>query len=230
MSNQQAFAAYPPRVEHIKILDYVEEVDGKFYARDIGRSFTLFGKVFLLFGDTFVLNSEGQYVGYANNTLAIIEDIAEPLKSKYLNYSLDGIVEPFIRFTPEEQQLVDDNNGRVVLWAFGGAIEMDDGTGRLWYQKSVEHEEGGGLKDVGTGIAKITESHGTEQQPYLQRFEGLMWGPDQPRMGTFTAIKDNGFIYLYGDRPDGMVILARAVDFMPVLGYNHIGHTQAYKF
>ena len=229
MSNKQGFAAYPPKVEHMEILGYVEEANGIFNSRDIGRSFKLFGQVFLIFGDTFCNNSKGESVGLANNTVAIIKDIGEPLKSKYLDVGENGIIEPFIGLFPVEQQLEDDEMGRVVLWAFGGVVEMEDGTGRLWYQKNIDHGCGN-LEYVGTGIAKVAESYGCEQQPSVQRFEGLMWGPEQPRMGTFTAIKDNGFIYLYGDRPDGKIILARVISVMAVLEDRQVRYKEAYRY
>ena len=206
MANKQGFAAYPPTVESNKILGYVEEVNGIFHSRDIGRSFELFGNVYLKFGDTFCNNSNGEFVGLANNTVAIIEDTSQPLKSQYLEVEENGFIEPFIQLTYEEQKFEEKKEGRVVLWAFGGVVEMEDGTGRLWYQKSIDHGSGN-LKYCGTGIAKVVGNWG--YQPIAQRMDNLIFGPDEPRMGTFTAIADGDFIYLYGDRPDGKIILAR---------------------
>ncbi|KAF6220757.1 hypothetical protein HO133_003191 [Letharia lupina] len=207
MTNKQGFAAYPPKVKHTEILGYVEEVNGIFHSRDIGRGFELFGNVYLEFGDTFCNDSNGEFVGLANNTVAIIEDTNQPLKSKYLEVEENGFIKPFIPLTFEEQQL----EGRVVLWAFGGVVEMKDGTGRLWYQKSIDHGSGN-LEYFGTGVAKVIENYGEEQQPIVHRMDNLTFGPDEPRMGTFTAIADGDFIYLFGDRPDGKIILARVYD------------------
>lgn len=208
MTNKQGFAAYPPKVEHIEILGYVEELNGIFHSRDISRSFELFGKVFLKFGDTFCNDSNGQFVGLANNTVAIIQDRDQPLKSKYLEIEENGFIKPFIQLTAEEKQIEEQKWGRVVLWAFGGVVEMEDGTGRLWYQKSIDHGYGN-MEYIGTGIAKILEICGCDQQPVAQRIDELIFGPDEPRMGTFTAISDGDYIYLYGDRPDGKIVLAR---------------------
>ena len=208
MAKKQGFAAYPPKVEYTEILGYVEEVNGIFHSRDIGRSFELFGKVYLEFGDTFCNDNNGDFVGLANNTVAIIEDTDQPLKSKYLEVEENGFISPFIKLTPEEQQLEDNKMGRVVLWAFGGVVEMKDGTGRLWYQKSIDHGFGN-LEYFGTGIAEVLERYGCDQQPITRRTDDLIFGPDEPRMGTFTAIAHEDFIYLYGDRPDGKIILAR---------------------
>lgn len=206
MASKQGFAAYPPTVKSIKILGYVEEVNGIFHSRDIARSFELFGNVYLKFGDTFCNNSNGEFVGLANNTVAVIEDTTQPLKSKYLEVEENGFIKPFIQLTSDEQQSEDRKEGRVVLWAFGGVIETDNGSGRVWYQKSIDHGNGN-LEYCGTGIAKIVDNRGG--QPIAQRMDSLIFGPEEPRMGTFTAIVHGGYVYLYGDRPDGKIILAR---------------------
>ena len=208
MANEEGFAAYPPKVEQTEILGYVEDVDGIFRSRDIGRSFELFGNVYLKFGDTFCNDGDGDFIGLSNNTLAIIEDIKKPLKSKYLNVFEHGLIQPFINTTYAEKQLEDRKEGRVVLWAFGGVIEMKDGTGRLWYQKSIDRSDGN-PEYIGTGIVKVVRNHLTWRQPVAERMTNLLFGPEEPRMGTFTAITDGDFIYLYGDRPDGEIILAR---------------------
>ena len=83
---------------------------------------------------------------------------------------------------------------------------MKDGTGRLWYQKSIDHGNGN-VEYIGTGIAKIIENG--DGQPIAERIDELIFGPNEPRMGTFTAIAEGAVIYLYGDRPDGKIVLAR---------------------
>ncbi|KAL9077253.1 MAG: hypothetical protein Q9161_000519 [Pseudevernia consocians] len=206
MANKQGFAAYPPKVVQTEILGYVEDVNSIFYSRDIGRSFELFGNIYLKFGDTFCNNSKGEFVGLASNTVAIIEDAKQPLKSKYLEVEENGFIKPFIQLTSEAHKLEESKLGRVALWAFGGVVEMEDGTGRLWYQKSVDHGSGN-LEYFGTGVAKVIESW--SEMPIAHRMDNLIFGPDEPRMGTFTAIVNGDFIYLYGDRPDGKIILAR---------------------
>lgn len=202
MAKKQGFAAYPPTVEGVKILGYVEEVSGIFHSRDIARSFELFGNVYLKFGDTFCIDNKGEFVGLASNTVAVIQDKTQPLRTKYLGVEENGFIKPFIQLTPEEQQY----EGRVVLWAFGGVIKMDDGSGRVWYQKSIDHGLGN-LEYCGTGIAKVVDNSGG--QPIAERMDNFIFGPEEPRMGTFTAIADGDFVYLYGDRPDGKIILAR---------------------
>lgn len=116
--------------------------------------------------------------------------------------------------------------GRVALWVFGGVIEMEDGTGRLWYQKSIDHFNGF-VEYIGTGVAKVLETYGVEQQLAVERMDGLVFGAYEPRMGTFSVIAKDEFIYLYGDRPDGRIILAR-VD----MGHNDdpLGKKEAYYY
>lgn len=214
MSNVLGFAAYPPKVAHIEVLGYVQDTSGIYHSRDIGRSFQLFGNVYLTFGDTFCNNINGEYVGAANNTVAIIDDVDEPLKSRYFDVDAKGFVRPFIPMTNEEKLLENSKMGRVCLWAFGGVVEMDDNSGRVWYQKNIDYGQGN-LMYIGTGVAKIFENFGEEMQPIVDRAENLTFGPDEPHMGTFTAIKEDDYIYLYGDRPDGKIILARVF-----LGYH----------
>ncbi|KAM0798070.1 hypothetical protein BDR22DRAFT_891591 [Usnea florida] len=226
MANNQGHAAYPPKVEQVETLGYISEVSDIFHSRDIGRSFELFGHVYLIFGDTFCNDGDGNFVGLANNTVAIIQNSDQPLKSKYLETEENGFIKPFIPMTPEEQQLEAEKKGRVVLWAFGGVVEMKDGSGRLWYQKSVDH--GCGNSEYhGTGIAKITENSSPNQQPTVERMDTLVFGPDEPRMGTFSAILEGDFIYLYGDRPDGKIILARVHNAHQEA---HLSEKEAYSY
>ena len=226
MANNQGYAAYPPRVEQVETLGYIEEVSGIFHSRDIGRSFELFGNIYLIFGDTFCNDSDGNFVGLANNTVAIIENADKPLKSRYLETEENEFIKPFIPLTLEEQQLEKEKKGRVALWAFGGVVEMEDGSGRLWYQKSVDHGCGN-LEYHGTGVAKTTESSSPDQQPTVERKDTLVFGPDEPRMGTFTAIAEGDYLYLYGDRPDGKIILARVYN-----GHqeDHLGEKEAHYY
>ena len=207
MANKQGFAAYPPKVEQIAILGYVEETNDIFHSRDIGRGFQLFGNIYLMFGDTFCNDSNGDFVGLVSNTVALVPCVEQPLQSKYLEVEENGRIKELIQLTAKEQQL----EGRVVLWSFGGVVEMKDDTGCLWYQKSIDHGYGN-LEYFGTGIARLVQSEDHNLQLHAQRADELIFGPDDPRMGTFTAIADGGFIYLYGDRPDGKIILARVYE------------------
>ena len=208
---KHGFAAYPPKVENVEILGYVEEESGIFHSRDIGRSFELAGKIYLVFGDTFCKNSDGESSGLASNTIAVVEDTDQPLTSKYIEVDENGFIKPFIPLLEIEKQIA----ARVVLWAFGGVVEMKDGTGRLWYQKSIDHGDDK-LDYIGTGIAKVIPSNNCNQQPIAERIltepkhsYDILFSEGEPRMGTFTAIAHGDHFYVFGDRPDGGIILAR---------------------
>ena len=214
MTTKHGFAAYPPKVEHTEILGYMEEDSSKFISRDIGRSFELDGKIFLIFGDTFCKNSDGEFSGLANNTIAIVEDTKQPLKTKYIEVDENGFIRPFIQFLPGEEML-QKHTGRVVLWAFGGVVKMKNGSGLLWYQKSTD-SGGGNLSYHGTGIARVLVSNRYVEQPVALRIfaapprdHELIFSDEEPRMGTFSAIAHGEHFYLFGDRPDGKIILAR---------------------
>ena len=211
MTTKHGFAAYPPKVEHVEILGHVEDDSGNFISRDIGRSFELAGKIYLVFGDTFCRDRDGEFSGLANNTIAVVKDTDQPLKTKYIEVEENGLVKPFIRFMPGE----DDQTGRMTLWAFGGVVEMKDGSGLLWYQKSIVRDDGN-LDYVGTGIARVGPGNSCDEQPIAHRMLAepnrdsyLIFSPKEPRMGTFTAIADGEHCYVFGDRPDGQIILAR---------------------
>ena len=231
MTTKHGFAAYPPKVEHIEILGYMQEDSGIFIPRDIGRSFELDGKVYLVFGDTFCKNSDGEFSGTANNTIAIVEDNNRPLKTKYIEVDENGFIKPFIQFLPGEEML-QDRTARVVLWAFGGIVKMKHGSALLWYQKSTDMG-GGNLIYHGTGIAKVIVSDSCDEQPVARRIfaapphnRELVFSNEEPRMGTFSAVAHGEYFYLFGDRPDGKIILAR------VYGWHqgYVAKREAYFF
>ena len=152
------------------------------------------------------------------------------MRTRYLELDADGtegrgkgVVKPFIPLSApekafEREQREQGMNGRVTLWSFGGVVEIPsisaEGEGRLWYQKSIDYGNGQ-LEYCGTGIASVfgPADCECERQPRVKRHgdDGkLMFGPDEPRMGTFSAIVEGGWVYLYGDRSsDGKIVLAR---------------------
>lgn len=136
------YAAYPPVVESCTIEGYLHELSNIEHSRDIGRPFSLFGEHYVLFGDTFCKNKAGDFVGVANNTAAQVPLPAWPLLTKYLEYEENEMVKPFIPLTEGEKEFEKmPGGGRVCLWTFGGVVEMEDGTGRVWYDKSVERNQ-----------------------------------------------------------------------------------------
>jgi hypothetical protein len=112
------------------------------HSRDIGRPFDLFGEHYVIFGDTFCKNSKGDFVGVANNTVAHVPLPAYPRRTNYLESEENGMVKLFVPLTEEEKKFEKAaEGGRVCLWMFGGVVEMDDGTGRVWYDKSIERNQ-----------------------------------------------------------------------------------------
>ena len=111
-----------------EVLGYITDVNEIGYSRDIGRSFTLSGKNFYIFGDTFCKDSAGEFVGLVNNTIALVPDANAPCVSKYLGFNDDDTVKCFVPLTVEEKSWQKSTGGRVTLWGFGGAVELENGT------------------------------------------------------------------------------------------------------
>ena len=133
---EESYLAYPPVVESVEIIGYIKDQNGIGYSRDIGRSFQLAGKTYYIFGDTFCKNKDGDFVGISNNTVARVDDIANFAVSRYQKIDEIGKVDTFLKLTDEETAFELQNKGkRVMLWAFGGAVELQPGVGRVWYQK-----------------------------------------------------------------------------------------------
>ena len=201
------YAICPPMVTETQILGYVNETNGVFHSRDIAVPFSFSGRIYLIFGDTFCKNSNNEYVGLVSNTAAIIEDRAQPTKSKYLEAASDGKIKPFIDVTPFEfMQEKRDESVRVALWSFGGGVEVEDGTARVWYAKTLAHKDGR-MEYIGTGVAYIAPRF--TGRLGVGRPEGLVFGPQEPRVGTFSSILNGDFIYLYGDNGNNNIVLAR---------------------
>ena len=206
------YAAHPPIVDTVEVLGYVTDVSGIFHSRDIGVSFQLFGRNYLIFGDTFCKNSDDQFVELLSNTVAIIEDPNKPTESRYMPSVPNGKIKAFIPLTEDEHELEKrskhtDDSVRVALWAFGGVLEMDeDGTGRVWFQKTLCHEKGE-QRLVGTGMAKVTPTFGGHL--IVERSNIVFGHGEEPMNGTFSAIMDGDFAYLYGDNSNNNITLAR---------------------
>lgn len=204
-------ALYPPAAEPYEVpVGYIEDHNGIGYSRDIGRSSVFAGHCYYMFGDTFCKNRQGFFVGVTNNTVAIIPNRAEPLETQYLDIKSDGRVEPFLRLT-EDEILMENGGDRVMLWAFGGIVETMPGVGWIWYQKSVESN---GVQTYhGVGIARI--SQGTRPGHLTAfRLDSMLFERHEPRMGTFSALIHDHFVYLWGHHGNN-ILLARVSKFMP---------------
>lgn len=208
-----ARASYPPTAErHPVPIGYVQDHNRVGYSRDIGRSSLFAGYWYYVFGDTFCKNRQGDFVGMTSNTVAIIPNTAEPLETQYLDIKPDGIVQPLIPLN-EAETLLELGGVRVVLWAFGGIVETVPEVGWIWYQKTViypndyQHYHG-------VGIARISPGATPLEPPTAFRLESMIFGPDEPRIGTFSSLVHEDFVYLWGDY-QGKIILARVEKHRP---------------
>ena len=224
-------AVYPPVVESSETLGYIVDQNGIGYSRDIGRSSSLGGRQYYIFGDTFCKNVQGDFVGLTCNSAAIIPDSTKPLESAYLNIRDNGMVDALVPLTDAECRLSKEKV-RVILWAFGGISESRPGLGWMWYQ-NAEILTGGGQDRVtfhGTGIARISSASDSGQLQTARckdlvyespsnrlndtRIRDLIFGPTEPRFGTFSSLVEGEYIYLWGDL-DGKIFLARVSKYVP---------------
>ena len=217
MGGKSRVALYPPVVDKIEVLGYVNDTSNIAYSRDIGRSFILNGRVYYMFGDTFCKTKKGVFVGIQSTTSSIVCDESKPTESTYLTKQEDGLVDPLVPLTEAEHRKEkipwkDGTRPRVTLWAFGGMVESL-GFGWLWYQKGVVYDEEGNEdnKYKGTGIARV-EADDDGRLTIERRLPLLMFDVDEPRVGTFSSIVEGDFIYLWGDHAEGYgdgIILSR---------------------
>ena len=96
---------------------------------------------------------------------------------------------------------------RVALWPFGGLVELEDKTARVWFAKCVFN--GDKEKYIGTGVVKVIANY-CQGGFFMERsYDEVTFGPDEPRVGTFASIADGEYIYLYGDNGHNDIVLAR---------------------
>ncbi|KAL9002365.1 MAG: hypothetical protein Q9188_004700 [Gyalolechia gomerana] len=196
-----------PEIENVMILGYVDAPDHPVYSRDIGRSFSLDGRIYIMYGDTFCNDA-----GVSSNTYQVIPDRAKPRDAYYLSGDANGYVYPLINLDEEEVRFLNlpDNEGkRIAFWCFGGVVEITDGVGWTWYQKHII-SQGGDSVLAGVGIARISHDKNTYSGELSSaRMPGLMFGPHEPLFGSFAALLDGDMVYLWGQIGTD-VFLARA--------------------
>ena len=215
-------AVYPPKVK-LTPINYVSDTNQEEYSRDIGRSFELGDKIFYIFGDTFC-KKNGDYVGFENNTAAFVPLRHFPLKSSYLQIKDDGVVEPLVPYSEEEvEEMAQDKTiKRMTFWGFGGVAQMYEDVGLHWFQKRVEYDDDGRDAEYkGVGLAKINldkecSTYVTERRPVW------LFGPDEPRIGSFSCLVIEPYFYLWGDK-DWDIILSR----VPI---NYAEERKCYQF
>ena len=199
-------AVYPPVLEKMEVLGYIKDKNGIRYSRDIGRSALIHHEVYFIFGDTFFEDSAGNSVGITSNTVAYVEDRANLLESEYREISNDGKVKAFVPLNEKEVRFEEQNKkARIVFRMLGGTVDIGS-LGVVWFQKLVKHEDGD--EDYcGVGQARLTTY--SDGKILVQRLPRLLFGPNKPKTGSFSTLFYEGHVYLWGDRSDGQIILAR---------------------
>lgn len=199
----------------ISLEGYVEDVNCESYWRDIGRSFKLGSYHYYLFGDTFCTQRH-EYVGLVNNTAALIPDPEEnPRISQYTHVDADtGIVAPFLKYTAEEERLSnpagEGNPTRVTLWGFGGVVEVQPGVGFHWYQKGIiKQDEQNEFQGVGLAIIRSDPVTGTLSS---HRYPGLVFGRDEPKIGSLSCLLHDKQLYLWGEHNNNVILARVSVD------------------
>lgn len=199
-------AIYPPILENLEILGYIKDKNGIGYSRDIGRSASIHDEVFLIFGDTFCESSAGKSVGITSNTIAYVEDRALFLESEYREISDNGNVKAFVPLNEKEIRFEAENeNARIVFRMFGGTVDIGV-VGVVWFQKLIKYENG---EEEYRGVGQARLSTYSDSRIIVERLPRLLFGPNEPRIGSFSTLFHEDHVYLWGERLDGQIILAR---------------------
>ena len=191
--SKPAKAMHPPEAE-VEVLGYIRDLNGCSYARDIGLSFKIAGDHhFYFFGDTFCKDHEGNFVGLSHNTAAYIPNILQPLECAYPRIDEKGVVEPLLRLTDGEKASETDNR-RIALWHYGGFVHGEWQGGWMWYQKVEVTKDPMSMSFLGVGLAYLALFNDDDDGaiPRLQATRmgdgRLDWGPDEPMIGSISAV------------------------------------------
>ena len=199
-------AIYPPILEDMEVLGYVKDKNGINYPRDVGRSTCIHDEVFFIFGDTTCKDASGNSVGTTSNTVAYVESRTQFLDSEYMEISDNGMVKAFVPLDEQETRFAKENQGaRIVFRMFGGAVDVG-AIGIMWFQYVIEHANG---EEEYRGVSQARLTTYSDGRIIVQRPRGLLFGPDEPSIGSFSTLYYNGHVYLWSHRHDGQIILAR---------------------
>lgn len=201
------YARWPPVVERVDHLGYIQGRDQHFYSHDIGRSSELGGRIYYLNGDTFCNDA-----GISSNTYQVVLDRKKPKEAMYLSIDNNGFVVPLIGQNEEETQylgLPENKPKRIAFWCFGGIVEISPSLGWIWYQKLIIDHVDKSHDLLGVGLARISQDrNGLAGQLSGARMPGLMFRAGEPLFGSFSTLVDGDLVYLWGHK-DSDVFLAR---------------------
>jgi len=198
-------AKYPPKMASMETLGDIEDYSQRSYSRHGGRSSRLGGHAYYIFGETSWQPPDGTLVTQ-DNTVAIVMNPARPLISAYLSLQQNGTVMPFVVPTPDEEQLTMGGGPEVRLQSTGGIVETSPGVGWTYYQN--EEEYGGASQPRGTGLTMVSIRVATGEIVALRASGDLLFGPEEPRVGSLSSILEGDYLYSWGHYGTG-VLLAR---------------------
>lgn len=206
-------ALYPPLFENMTLFGYIEDKNGIHYSRNLGRSVSIHDEVYYIFGDTICKDAAGNYVGFTSNTIAYVDNRAEFLKSEYKEIFIDGMVKDFVPLNEAEMSFEKDYPGsRVVFSMFGGAVDIGV-VGVVLFHASIE--SGNGTVEY-LGVCQALLTTYADGRIVVDRYPELIFGADEPRIGSLSTLFYKGIIYLWSHRDDGQIILARVPDLRTI--------------
>lgn len=188
----------------METLGPIEDYREPSYSREGGQSSILGGHAYYLFGKTSWQAPDGKAVTQ-DNTAAIVMNPARPLISGYLSLERDGTARPCVAPTPDERQLTAEGGPEVRLRPTGGIAETSPGIGWTYYQKE---EYDGVSRFRGTGVVMVKVFEKTGELEAIRAGGILLFGPEDPRVGSLSSIIEGDFLYSWGHYGNG-VLLAR---------------------
>lgn len=200
-------AIYPPLLGNMEFFGYIKDKNDIYYPRNIGRSVSIHDEVYFIFGNTVCKDVAGNRIGTTSNTIAYVDDRTKFLESEYKEIFDNGMVKDFVPLNQEEIFIQENFPGgaRVVFGVFGGAIDIGE-VGVVLYQASIEYANGV-VNYVGVARALLTTY--ADGRIVVDRRPELVFGPDEPRIGSLSSLYYKRYVYFWSHRGDGQIILAR---------------------
>ncbi|KAI9876769.1 MAG: hypothetical protein M1830_005738 [Pleopsidium flavum] len=189
-------AKYPPTLKSMMRLGTITDYGQRQYSRQGGRSSMFGGHAYYFFSDASCEDSGDPAVSAQSNSVAIVMDPTSPLVSAYLSVQHSGTVDPLVQLTDEERHLEAESDVKVMVRAPGGMVETSPGVGWVFWEK--EEQERGDRRHCGVGVAMVNADESTGE---LEAYRGggeLLFGAEEPRVGSFCSIIEDDFIYSWG--------------------------------
>ncbi|KAH8809335.1 hypothetical protein F5884DRAFT_795348 [Xylogone sp. PMI_703] len=226
-TSPKQFCLWPPQVERIDDLGYLEDTSGRHYPRDGGRSSPVHGLAVYQFGDTFAHDATGTFVGLSCSNNSVVLDPRVPQLSTYMDVFLDGTI-PVNPPLVQGEEMNDD--WRTTTWCFGGIV-FDDKTcdniirGYTFFQKSHINRKRWEEVIQHTGVANVSFDTSTKQVSVSRTHkDDILFGKSEPMFGTFSTHLLNGYVYAYGHGAESREVMLARVPF------NKVRDRESYQF